>query len=99
MKADAPRQPLPVALNLGGLYLELFKPLLPCRAEKKDSLKTLVERAESIRSQELELDKAQSRLKKEKQFNRKVEINAEIRTIKQKIEKMAAAKENIGVTL
>mgnify|MGYP001410603114 CR=1 FL=1 len=82
------RQPLPVSLNLGNLYQVLLKPLLPITISEGDTLKALVEKAEKIRSYELELAKAKSRLNKTKQFNRKVEINAEIRIIKQQLEKL-----------
>lgn len=93
------RKTLPVTLNLGSLYKELMNPLLPCKSKKGDTLKTLVERAEQIRSQELELGKAQSRLNKTKQFNRKVEINAEIRAIKQEISRMTMVGDDSDVTL
>lgn len=91
LPANTKRAALPVALNLGGLYQELLKPLLPCEGKQGESLKTLAERAELIRTQELELSKAQSRLNKTKQFNRKVEINAEIRMIKQHLEELTGA--------
>lgn len=91
LPANTKREALPVTLNLGGLYQELLKPLLPCKGKKGESLKTLAERAELIRTQELELSKAQSRLNKTKQFNRKVEINAEIRMIKQQLEELTGA--------
>jgi len=44
-----------------------------------------VERMEQIRSRQRELDKCEVRLRKEKQFNRKVAINAELRALKQEI--------------
>lgn len=45
-----------------------------------------VERMEIIRSRQRELEKCEARLRKEKQFNRKVAINAELRDLKQELE-------------
>lgn len=79
---------LPVALNLAGLYEKLLAPLLPYPAHDKEPLQQQVERMELIRSKQRELEKSEARLRKEKQFNRKVGINAEIRAIKQEIEEI-----------
>jgi len=91
MPEDKPRKPLPVTLNLGGLYEELLLPLIPYTVQKKESLQARVGRAELIRTQQQELAKIEARLRKEKQFNRKVEINAEIRTMKQQLKKLTSA--------
>jgi len=50
-----------------------------------------VARIEKICAKRCELEKSQARLNKEKQFNRKVEINAEIRNIKHEIAAMTTA--------
>jgi len=95
MPEDTLRQPLPITLDLGVLYEELLSPLIPYAAQNKDkgkeSLQALVERAELIRTQQQELAKTEVRLNKEKQFNRKVEINAEIRTMKQQLKELTGA--------
>lgn len=88
---SAPRQPLPLALDLGALYEELLSPLIPYPARDKERLQERVDRAEQIRSRQQELAKTEARLGKEKQFNRKVEINAEIRTMKQRLEELTGA--------
>jgi len=90
---DTPRKPLPVTLNLGGLYEELLLPLIPYRVQKKESLQVQVERAELIRARQQDLAKIEARLNKEKQFNRKVEINAELRTMKQQLEALTGVVE------
>lgn len=79
------RQALPAELDLAGLYDELMGALIPYPSRKGESLHQRVERVEAIEHQQRELAKAESALEKEKQFNRKVEINAKIRTIKQQI--------------
>ena len=83
-----PRTKLPVALNLAALYEKLFSPLLPHPALDKERLQQHVERMERIRQKQRELEKMQAKLAREKQFNRKVEINAEIRAVKQEITAM-----------
>lgn len=82
---DMPRQPLPIALDLGALYAELLGALIPYPAKQRENIQERVARAETIRAREAEHEKAQARLGKEKQFNRKVEINAKIRTMEEEI--------------
>lgn len=84
------REALPVKLDLGALYEELLGSLIPYSPGKGETLQQLVERAEAIASQQKELARTQVALGKEKQFNRKVEINAKIRTMKQQLEKLKA---------
>ena len=82
------RTPLPIVLDLEILYAHLLNPLMPFQARSKEGLQALVARMELIRSNQREMEKCKSRLRKEKQFNRKVEINAELRTLKQKLENL-----------
>lgn len=82
------RSPLPVALDLAGLYEHLLRRLMPIPARNGESLKAHSERLATIRGKERERDKLEARVKKEKQFNRKVELNAELRTIKNELESL-----------
>ncbi len=79
---DSERTAMPVALHLGGLYEQLLHRLLPLPARPQETLVELVARVEQAQAKQRELDKAQARLAKEKQFNRKVEINAELRKLR-----------------
>lgn len=88
MPADMKRKPLPVILNMEALYSQLLAPLMPYPAHAGESLPALAERMAQIRSKERELNKCEARLRKEKQFNRKVEINAELRALKQELENL-----------
>ncbi|MCA9469391.1 MAG: DUF4391 domain-containing protein [Nitrospira sp.] len=88
MPDNSLRKPLPITLDLGALYEELLLPLMPYPALAKEKLHDRVARLSLIRSLEKELAKTEARLAKEKQFNRKVEINAEIRTMKQQLEQL-----------
>jgi hypothetical protein len=82
------RKSLPVALNLGGLYEQLLLPLMPYKPREKEKLKDQVARIGLVFGKQKELAKLEVKLAKEKQFNRKVEINGEIRITKQEIEKL-----------
>jgi len=85
LQSETPRTALPVVFDLEALYARLLAPLLPFPARPGEGLQACVERMEQIRSRQRELDKCEARLRKEKQFNRKVAINAELRTLKQEI--------------
>jgi len=86
LPATCERTSMPVALHLGGLYEQLLYRLTPLRPRPQESLPELVTRIEQVRAKQRELDKASSRLAKEKQFNRKVGINAQLRKLKNELE-------------
>ncbi|RSE97948.1 DUF4391 domain-containing protein [Achromobacter aegrifaciens] len=79
---DSERTAMPVALHLGGLYEQLLHRLIPLSARSQETLAELVARVEHAQAKQRELDKTTARLIKEKQFNRKVEINAELRKLR-----------------
>ncbi|MCQ8239848.1 DUF4391 domain-containing protein [Rhizosaccharibacter radicis] len=90
---DAPRKPLPVALNLGGLYDALLTALMPKAAAKAEhtgeDIQTRVARMEAIRAKSREVDRIKARLAREKQFNKRVAINAELRAARQELERLS----------
>lgn len=84
--AGCERTTMPVALLLGGLYEQLLHRLIPLPARPQETLAELIARVEQAQAKQRELDRITVRLAKEKQFNRKVEINAQLRALKNKIE-------------
>lgn len=78
---DRERSALPIALNMASLYQQLLSPLLPQAARPHEALQQHAERCEAIIQTEKELAKQQAKLNKEKQFNRKVEINNKVRNL------------------
>lgn len=84
--ADTPRKPLPMVFDLEALYDHLLTSLMPHPARSDENLQKRVERMECIRLKQRELERCEARLRKEKQFNRKVAINAELRGLKQELE-------------
>ena len=83
---ETPRVPLPVVLDLEALYEHLLAPLMPFPSRNGERLQQRVERMSTIRFKQREMEKCESRLRKEKQFNRKVEINAELRELKRELQ-------------
>ena len=83
---DSERTAMPVALHMGGLYEQLLHRLVPLSARSQETLAELVARVEQAQAKQRELDKTTARLAKEKQFNRKVEINADLRKLKVELE-------------
>lgn len=81
MPATVKRAPLPLALDLGGLYEQLIRQLVPVNVRPNESLGAQVIRAEQAKAKEREVKQAQTRLAKEMQFNRKVEANAILRQL------------------
>ena len=113
MHEDAPRTPLPVALNMGALYEQLVSPLVegqtvrliftpgsesakarqklfgPAAPEESPSLEERIAQAEAIMAQAREVERIKGRLAREKQFNKRVAINAKLRAAKHEFERLA----------
>ncbi len=87
------RDSLPVALNLGSLYEQMLRRLITIEAKPGESLKKQVERIATIRGKEAECKKLEQRLGREKQFNRRVELNRELRACKEEINALLGAHE------
>lgn len=83
LPTNSKRAAMSVALHLGALYEQLLHRLIPLTARPQETLTELVARVEQAQAKQREVDKASARLAKEKQFNRKVEINAQLRQLKQ----------------
>jgi hypothetical protein len=86
---DAPRRPLPVALDLSGLYDALLTALMPATAGSCKDIQARVARMEAIRAKMREVDRIKARLARERQFNKRVAINAELRVAKRELDRLA----------
>ncbi|CAH5971005.1 DUF4391 domain-containing protein [Yersinia enterocolitica] len=91
LPSDCERAAMPLALDLGGLYEQTLHRLIPTPARPRESLADLVARVELVAAKQREVEKAASRLAKEKQFNRKVEINAHLRQLKKELEELTGS--------
>jgi hypothetical protein len=93
---ETPRTPLPIILNLESLYASLLTSLMPFSIRSGEGLQDFVARMELFRSRQKELEKCEFRLRKEKQFNRKVKINSELRELKREIETLTSSIPNLS---
>lgn len=82
MSYDTEMIDLPVVLNMGALYQSFLKSLSPLNFRKDESLDSLVSRVDQLRVKERETVKLDNRIKKEKQFNRRVELNRALKGLK-----------------
>lgn len=82
----AERGAMPVALHLGGLYEQLLRALLPLPARPNETLAEHVARLDALAAKQREADKTAAKLDKERQFNRKVAINADLRRLQTELE-------------
>jgi len=76
---DSALPPLPPVLDLAALYERLIGAHLPLPARKGESLQQHVARLERIQQAQREIQQLEAKIAKEKQFNRKVELNRELR--------------------
>lgn len=86
--AAVPRASLPVAINMDSLYQQMLHRYMKAAGltpRTGETLEETAERGNHIRSQELTCQKLEVRLRKENQFNRKVEINAELRQARERL--------------
>ncbi len=84
----AQRPPLPVALDLAGLYEQIVRCHIPLSPRTGESLAEHVARFRAIEAKGRERQQLEARLEREKQFNRKVELNAALRSVSHELENL-----------
>lgn len=89
IESGAVRAGMPLAVELAGLYEQLLYRLIPLRAHPGETMAALVTRFELVQAGRREVARAAARLAKEKQFNRKVEINAALRKLNAELEQLS----------
>jgi hypothetical protein len=91
MPEETQKAPLPVALDLNKLYEQMLKALIPKSLpimETQGSMKEQMELIERIKAKERAYNKLKTKRDKEKQFNKKVKLNEELRILRNEIEKL-----------
>lgn len=88
LPGDIERTAMPLALDLSGLYEQMLQSLIPLPARQQESLADLVARTEQVMAKQREVETTASKLAKEKQFNRKVEINSKLRALRKELEEL-----------
>jgi len=91
MPEDTQKTVLPISLDLSKLYEQILKALIPKALpvmETQGSMKEQMELIELIKAKERAYEKLKVKRDKEKQFNKKVKHNEELRTLKNEIDKL-----------
>ncbi len=87
--ADQPVQDLPVSLNLSGLYEQLLRAHLPLPPKEGERLEDQIARIALLRQRERQSSQLEKQLQKSTQFNRKVELNQQLRRVKAEIKTLS----------
>lgn len=87
---DLPRDGLPVALDLQGLYEQLMRQHLALPARIGETLRDQLDRLAELEAKQAAAARLETRLAQEKQFNRKVEINSQLRNIRSELHALAS---------
>jgi hypothetical protein len=80
--------PLPTALDLSHLYTAMLAPLLPLSPRRNESLSDLIERCGLHQSLQRRIERLNAKMHCEKHFNRKVELNQELKHLNMELEKV-----------
>lgn len=81
-------QALPVVLDLGSLYHSLLRALIPLTPRANESVPEQIQRYRHWQTKQREYQKLEARLHKEKQFNRKVALNAQLRAVQTELSQL-----------
>ncbi|MEJ1342700.1 MAG: DUF4391 domain-containing protein [Candidatus Sedimenticola sp. (ex Thyasira tokunagai)] len=86
--ASQPRFELPMALDLATLYEQILQTYIPHPPRQGENLKAQVARIQTLRVQQKACEKLESQINREKQFNRKVELNSQLRECRQALQQL-----------
>lgn len=78
---DAARPPMPVALDLAGLYEQIVRRHIPLSPRPGEGIADHVARYNALAAKQKTRQQLEARLAQEKQFNRKVALNAQLREL------------------
>lgn len=78
---DAERPRLPVALDLAGLYEQIVRRHIPLPPRTGEGIADQVARYNALLAKQKAQRQLEARLAQEKQFNRKVDLNAQLREV------------------
>lgn len=82
--------PIPAAIDLGHLYAALFAPLLPLPPRSGEPLASQIDRCESYLRLQRQIDQLTTRLHREKQFNRKVDLNQQLKPLQIELQSLSS---------
>lgn len=88
MKEDDLKIDILKGLNLKEVYDNIIRQLIPLESKIQDDIEELIELNERIESLKKEIKRLEKRIIKEKQFNRKVDLNIKLQKKKRELEEL-----------
>lgn len=82
LPVDTPRSPLPVVLDMARLYEQMLRRLIPTEIRQGETIAELAERQRQITVKLRECQRLEAKVHREKQYNRRVELNRQLRELK-----------------
>lgn len=82
--------PLPAVLDLGHLYAAIFERLLPLPSRPGEDLPTHLHRCNSHQRLSRQIAQLTAKLHREKQFNRRVELNQQLKPLQRQLADLSA---------
>ena len=81
---------LPTAIDMAELYQKLLTRLLPIPKRSAESIEDVIERLAVIQVLEKQISQYKKKMHAEKQFNRKVELNKQLKNLRCELEELLA---------
>lgn len=85
---DSKKEKLPITLNLEKLYEAIIKSFIPRDLTSSGTLKETIENHNKIEQLQKQYEQIKVKRSKEKQYNKQVELNSQLKSIKKQIEKL-----------
>jgi hypothetical protein len=79
-------EPLPVALDLAGLYEQIVRRHIPLPPRAGEGIMAQVTRFNTIAAKQQARQRLENQMAREKQYNRKVELNGALRTLNRELD-------------
>ena len=84
------RKDLPTAIDMSSFYEKLIRAIVPIKAREEERAREQIERIDLAETKQKEIARLQSKLKREKQFNRKVELNKQLKNLRCELKELLA---------
>lgn len=81
---------LPTAIDMAELYQKLLTRLLPIPKRTAESIEDVIERLGAIQALEKKMSQYKKKILAEKQFNRKIELNKQLKNLRCELEELLA---------
>ncbi|GAB0834686.1 hypothetical protein DW03F3_34330 [Escherichia coli] len=81
---------LPTAIDMAELYQKLLARLLPIPQRAAESIEEVIERLMAIQALEKQISQYKKKVHAEKQFNRKVELNKQLKNLRCELQELLA---------